>query len=380
MTQKMNIFGGIKSAMSGKGPWDRPNNGAESGTEDGGGSGDNDSPRPSGPWIPRGIDGGKAGQQNRKKPSLDELFRKGGGGSGGGFGGLPTGPGGKSIVPYMIGGFILLWIVFTSFHRIGAQEQGVVTQLGKYNRTEGSGIAFTLPAPFERMEKVDTGAIRTMPIGTAAGNQENLVLTSDQNIIDMAYEVRWSVSNPENFLFQIKDAEQTVQEVAESAMRATIANFPLNDAIGPGRGSIEQGVRARMQEILDGYNAGVLVQGIAIRQADPPESVIESFRKVNAAQQTKESALNDARKYARQVTERAEGDVAEFDKIYEEYRQAPEVTKRRLYYETMESVLSNVDKTIVESGNVTPYLPLPEIKKRAAPQTATPSAAQGGAK
>jgi modulator of FtsH protease HflK len=355
-----------------RGPWDFP----------GSGGGDNDPPkkgrikpvadtptgdepkRPSNPWEPPKSEG-----QKTKGPSLEELFKRGGSGGGGGkggggFGGLPQRADGKSWWPIIIGGLAVLWIALTSFHRIDSQEQGVVTFFGKYSRTAGSGIAVTLPAPFEQMTKVDTGGIRRTTIGKTQASDDNLVLTKDESLIDMSYEVGWSIRDPEQFLFQIDKPERTVEEVAESAMRAAVANFNLTDAFGSGRGEIEAQVRQRMQAVLDEYRAGVRIQRVTILQSDPPAEVNDAFREVNAAQQQYESYLNNARANASRVTERALGETAEFDKIYDQYKTAPEVTKRRLYYETMEQVLSGVDKTIVESGSVTPYLPLPEVKRR----------------
>ena len=148
-------------------------------------------------------------------------------------------------------------------------------------------------------------------------------------------------------------------------MRAAVARVSLDDAIGSGRSQIEQDVSQAMQRILDGYRSGVVIQGIAIRQADPPAAVNQAFKEVSAAQQEAQSYINQSRAYALQLTAKAQGEAAQFDKIYEQYRLAPEVTRRRMYYETMEQVLSKVDKTIVETGNVTPYLALPEIAKRA---------------
>src|SRR5690606_40312324 len=143
--------------------------------------------------------------------------------------------------------------------------------------------------------------------------------------------------------------------------------------LGAGRADIEQAVRTGMQAILDGYRSGIVVQGIEIQKTDPPEQVVEAFKDVSAAQQDASAAMNVARTYEQQLLAKAEGDAAAFDRIYEEYRMAPEVTRRRLYYETMESVLSQTDKTIVESNGVTPYLPLPEIGSRAR-QSAPPAA------
>lgn len=350
-------------------PWDLPgsNGGSEPPKKGRGkapvaGNGDSEEPRrPSNPWEPQ-----KTSEQKSRGPSLEELFRTGGGGKkGGGFGGLPKRPDGKSWWPVALGGLALLWVGLTSVHRLDSQEQGVVTFLGTYSRTVGSGIALTLPAPFEVMTKIDTQGIRRTTIGSPKASNDNLVLTKDESLIDMSYEIGWSIRDPEQFLFQIDKPETTVQEVAESAMRAAVATFDLNQAFGSGRGEIENQVRSRMQAILDEYRSGVKIDRVTILQSDPPAEVNEAFRAVNAAQQRRESYLNDARGYASRATETALGEAAEFDKIYEQYKAAPNVTKRRLYYETMEQVLGKVDKTVVEGGSVTPYLPLPEIRRRA---------------
>jgi membrane protease subunit HflK len=184
------------------------------------------------------------------------------------------------------------------------------------------------------------------------------------------------VRDPELFIFQLAEPEDTIREVAESSMRATVANFDLVQAIGPGRVDIEAQVQDRMQALLDQYRAGVLIQGIAIRQADPPKQVDEAFKEVTAARQQRESAINQSRAYEQRVLERARGDTAAFDQIYAQYKLAPQVTRQRLYYETMESVLSNVDKTIVDAPGVVPYLPLPEVQRRMPP--APDAAAKGG--
>ena len=372
MSRKIYKQGASISAVDGKGPWDPPSSGEGSKTKNGSGKAppltNNDAPEtksgPRNPWEPSVVEGGK----RQRGPSLEDLLRRTGGGKGGGFGGLPKRADGKSWWPIIVGGLVALWLISTSFHRLGPEQEGVITQLGKYSRTVGPGIQFTLPAPFENIQKVDTKQIQTTAVGSAKASSENLVLTKDQSIIDMAYDVRWSIKDPELYLFQLDNADGTVKEVAESAMRAAVANYDLTQAIGPGRGAIELEVRRRMQQVLDEYRAGVLVQSISIRQSDPPAEVNDAFREVNAAQQRRESYMNDARAYASRVTELAIGETAEFDKIYVQYKEAPEVTKRRLYYETMEQVLGKVDKTIVETGGVTPYLPIPEFKSRPAPK------------
>jgi membrane protease subunit HflK len=146
-------------------------------------------------------------------------------------------------------------------------------------------------------------------------------------------------------------------------MRAVISQVTLNDAMGDRRAEIEQQVAQNMQRILDSYHSGIQVQGIAIKQADPPDAVNDAFKQVTAAQQDAQTYINNANAYALQLRQKAQGEATAFDKVYAQYKLAPEVTRRRMYYETMEQVLSKVDKTIVETPGVTPYLPLPAVKK-----------------
>lgn len=369
MSKKIDTQGPDILAADGKGPWDSSDSSDAGSTGSASGRGGGSKPEPVNPWDPTPD---ATTRTRARGPSLEELLRR----KGGGFGGLPQRPDGKSWFPIIVGGIVALWLVWTSIHRIGPEQEGVVTQLGKYARTVQPGIQFTLPAPLESITKIDTKQIQTTSVGSPKASSENLVLTKDQSIIDMAYDLRWSIKNPSLYLFQLDSPEGTVKEVAESAMRAAVANYDLTAAIGPGRGAIELEVRRRMQQVLDEYRAGVLIQSISIRQSDPPAEVNDAFREVNAAQQRRESYLNDARAYASRVTELALGETAEFDKIYVQYREAPEVTKRRLYYETMEQVLGKVDKTVVETGGVTPYLPIPEFQKKPA-QKAEPVTVTG---
>ncbi len=335
------------------------NKGGPWGTGGGGGSGGGGGPR--NPW----------GQPPRRPQpgggnitSLDEFLRKSKARFGGGF---PQ-QDGRPYWLYGLGIALLLWLLFTSVHRIGPQEAGVLTRFGSYVSTMRPGITFSLPSPIDRVQKVDVQEIRTIDIGSTDRAVENLILTGDQNIIDLAYSVRWNISDPELYLFQIKDPEETIREIAESAMRAVVAGVTLDEAIGAGRSAIEQRVEQVMQQLLNDYRAGVRVQGVAIKQSDPPAAVNDAFKEVSAAQQQAQSYINDARAYALQLTAKAQGEAAAFDKVYIQYKAAPEVTRRRMYYETMEKVLSRVDKTVVEAPGVTPYLALPEInKQRAAP-------------
>jgi membrane protease subunit HflK len=344
------------------------------GTRDGASLSDNRG----GPWGPGGDDddgtGGEGGGprnpwgQRRRKPArdggepgpLDEFLRR----SRERFGsGLPRD--GRPYWLYGLIAFLALWILFTSVWRIGPQERGVVTTFGYYSRTMGPGIGISWPWPIGSVNRLDVEEIRTIQI-PASG--ENLILTGDQNVIDLAYSVRWNIKSPELFKFQMREPEATIQEVAESTMRAAVARVSLDDALGAGRADIEQRVEQAMQQLLDDYGSGVQIQGVAINQSAPPQAVNEAFLAVSAAQQRAQSAMNQARAYALQQTARAQGAAAEFEKIYAEYRAAPEVTRRRMYYETMERVLQHVDTTIVETPGVTTYLPLPEVGRRAAPQ------------
>ena len=355
------------------GPWGSSGGGRGAGGGNGGGGDNGGGDGPRNPWS----------QPPRKRPtgagsnvtSLDDFLKKSREkfGGGGGRGSLQN-FGGHPIWAYIAGGLVLLWFAFTSIHRIGPQERGVVTTLGSYSNTLGPGMQITWPAPISQVQIVDVAGIRVIDVGgTSTGAAENLVLTGDQNIIDLAYSIRWNIADPELYLFQLNDPDTTIREIAESAMRAVVANVSLDDAIGAQRSQIEQDVERRMQDILNGYRSGVAIQGIAIRQADPPEAVNRAFKEVSAAQQDAQSYMNQARAYALQLTAKAQGEAAQFDKVYEQYRLAPDVTRRRMYYETMEQVLSKVDKTIVETNNVTPYLALPDVARRA------PSASQSRA-
>jgi membrane protease subunit HflK len=278
-----------------------------------------------------------------------------------GGGGLPGRPNG-SLILWAVIGFFAIWLIFTSIHSISPGERGVVTRFGRYSYTLGPGVGLTLPSPVDRVKKVDVESIRTVDLGSQSS--EDLMLTGDQNLIDIAYSVRWNVRTPELYSFQLADPDEAIRQVAESSMRAVIAQVSLQDAMGDKRSEIEAQVADRMQRVLTGYRSGIEIQGVAIQQADPPDEVNDAFKEVTAAQQDAKSYVNQANAYALQLTAKAQGEAAAFDKVYEQYRLAPEVTRRRMYYETMEQVLSKVDKTIVEAPGVTPYLPLPEVKKQ----------------
>ena len=353
---------------------------------------------PKGPWGQGDDANGSGGPRNpwslppgSRKPgakptALDDFLKKarggGDGGGGGGLGGLPGAPNARALWLIGAGIILLVWVLYTSIHPIAPQERGVVTYLGRYSGTLDPGIAMTMPAPIANVVKVDVQNIRIENFPESGS--ENLMLTRDQNIIDLAYAVRWKISSPQNYVFQIDRPRETVRATAESAMREVVANVSLDSALGPGRAIIENQVQERMQKVLDDYKSGIVVVGVGIKQADPPARVNDAFKDVTAAQQDAQGLRNQAQSYAKQVVARAEGEASQFDKVYEQYKLAPEVTRRRMYYETMEAVLAKSDKTIVEPNGVVPYLPMGNARRipDAAPaqpaQPAQPVVTTGG--
>jgi len=363
-----------------KGPWgaihaqdDEPGEGNPAGSKPG-----DDKPTPGGPrnpWEPRGS------EPPRRSAGIEDIFRplgkngpggpsrKGpGGGPGGGFPNFPIGDT-RGWLPFGIAAVVAVALLSTMIHQLGPTQQGIVTTLGKYSHTIGSGLNLTAPWPIQNVAVTDVTSIRRDSIPDTDG--EKLMLTSDQNLVDLSYLVRWNIRDLKDYAFQLKDPAGTVREVAEAAMRASVAEVALGDVMGgSGRAAIEQSVRTRMQRVLDAYRAGVLIQGVDIKKADPPEKVNAAYQQVSAAQQEARRDMSNAQAYAESVIARAQGDAAAFDKVYTQYKAAPVVTRRRMYYETMEKVLAANDKVVVE-GSTTSYLPLPEVRRRA-PDAASP--------
>ncbi|MEM1053485.1 MAG: protease modulator HflK [Pseudomonadota bacterium] len=373
----MRIFDGFRQqiglAMAGKkNPWGKPSNGGQ-------GSGDTPSgdkaDGPRNPWLP----GGGSDDGKRRSASIEDIFknkgpegpRRAGGGGGGPSLRLPERPGGGSWFPILAAGLVAVYLFFTGVHFIQPGEEATVTRFGgKYVSSYGPGTNLSWPYPVSIVETENVVEIRTEDVPS------KLILTGDQNLVDLSYSVRWNINDLPLFQFQLADPIETVREAAETAMRSSVAEKTLDTVIsGEGRADIQQNVQTRMQAILDGYGAGINVQGIDIDKTDPPESVVEAFNDVLAAQQDAERELNGARRYSQRLLARAEGDAEQFNQIYEEYRLAPQVTRRRLYYETMEAVLSRTDKTVIDADGVTPYLPLREVERRSA-QPATPAQPQ----
>ncbi|MGK2284960.1 protease modulator HflK [Pedomonas sp. V897] len=344
-------------------PWQ--NNGGSGGPwGSGGGSGGG----PRNPW------GGGSGGGGQQPPNLDDLIRRGQERL---RATLPGGSGGGNIVGLAVGALVLLWLATSSVYRVNADEVGVVQRFGAYVRQTYPGLHFKLPAPIETVTKPKVTQENTIEIGSADRATETLVLTSDQNIVDISYTVRWKISDAPNFLFRLANPELTIREVAESAMREAISNTPLDAAIGEQRGQVALRVQNRVQEILDSYDAGIEITGVFFRQVDPPAAAEQAFKDVSAAQQDAQSFINQANAYRQQLVAKAQGEAARFNAVYEQYRLAPAVTRKRIYLETLEDVLGDVDKVILDSntGNVVPYLPINELRKRRAAPAAQASSA-----
>jgi membrane protease subunit HflK len=360
----MSIFWGLGARARGlfadnKGPWGPTGgDGDEPPSSEGGGG--------RGPWG----EPPKRGRRSATPPpgnvaSFEDFVRRSKARFGDGGGGFPSAPS-RSIIAWAVLGVVLLWLLVTSVHSIAPGQRGVVTRFGRYSSTLGPGVSLTLPSPIDRVAKIDVENIRSVDLGSQSGT--DLMLTADQNLLDIDYSVRWNIRTPELYLFQLAEPDSTITEVANSAMRAVVSQVSLNDAMGDRRAEIETQVTQLMQRILDSYRSGIQIQGIAIKQADPPDQVNDAFKQVTAAQQDAQTYINNANAYALQLRQKAQGEATAFDKVYEQYRLAPEVTRRRMYYETMEQVLSRVDKTIVEAPGITPYLPLPQVQKSQPPE------------
>jgi membrane protease subunit HflK len=360
MAGKKNPWGGGSGGGSEDGP-----TGDKSGGGSNGGSGG-----PRNPWLPGGGGGGG------KRPSnIEDLFKNRGPegprrGGGPNFR-LPERPGGKSWAPIIVAVIVAAWVLLTSFHFVQAREQAVVTWFGgKYAQTFNSGTNISWPYPIQQVTATDVSRTRSEEI------PKKIILTGDQNLVDLSYIVRWNIRDLTLFQFQLEQPEETVLEAAETAMRSAVAEKTLDAVIsGAGRADIEQNVLTRMQMILDNYGSGINVEGVEIDKSDPPEQVIEAFNDVLAAQQDAERELNQARRFSQQLLAKAEGESAEFNEIYAQYKLAPEVTRRRLYYETMEAVLANTDKTVIQADGVNSYLPLSELQRQ---NRTAPAVQQGG--
>jgi membrane protease subunit HflK len=372
-----------------------------------------------GPWGagPKGPWGSGSPPSGSSPPDLEELLRRGQDKLRTVLPGGKLGGGGIALIAIAA---VALW-GFSGFFRVEPDELGLVMQFGKYNRDVKPGLNYHIPYPVESVELVKVTRVNRIDIGmrlvedVRRGTQmrdvpeESLMLTGDENIVDVDFAVFWVVKAAQggasDYRFNIQNPEGTVKAVAESAMREVVGRSEIQPILTGARQNIETAVTELMQKTLDSYNSGIQVTQVQMQKVDPPAQVIDSFRDVQAARADLERAQNEAQTYANRVVPEARGKAAQviqsaeayreqtvaeakgqtgrFNKIYEEYKKAPDVTRQRLYLETMERVFGGTDKIIVESGQgaqgVVPYLPLPELRNRPAAAPA-PGAQPGGAR
>ena len=312
-------------------------------------------------------------------------------------------PGGKSssYKPMILGLVILIAIwAFSGLYRVLPDEQGVVLRFGKFVSTTQPGLNYHLPYPVEtvftpkvtKVNRIDIGFRSASDSGRTSGvddvSEESLMLTGDENIVNIDFSVFWVIKDAGKFLFKIQSPVETVKAAAETAMREVIAKSRLQPILTEGRSSIEIETREIIQSLLDEYESGIQITQVQTQKADPPDEVIDAFRDVQAARADMERAKNEAEAYQndviprargeaakilqeaeaykKQVVAAAEGEASRFISIYNEYVLAKRVTQERMYLETMEKVLADINKIIIDrkAGGVVPYLPLPELSKK----------------
>ncbi|MGG7517558.1 FtsH protease activity modulator HflK [Allorhizobium undicola] len=363
-------------------PWSNQNGG---GGPWGGGNGNNQGPWGQGPNRPRGGGGNGGGKQ---PPDLEDIIRKGQDRfrnmlPGGGNGGVAV------VLALVLGGFWLSQAIYT----VQPDERGVEMRFGKpKDEISGEGLHFHL-WPFETVEKVKVTE-QQQNIGARASSTSTagLMLTGDQNIVNVQFSVLYTVSDPKAYLFNLETPPQTLQQVAESAMREVVGRRPAQDIFRDQRQQIAFDVRNIIQGTMDTYGAGIAINSVAIEDAAPPREVADAFDEVQRAEQDEDRFVEEANQYANQrlgqargqaaqireeaaaykdrVVKEAEGEAQRFVSIYDQYTKAPDVTRKRLYLETMEQVLKKSNKVIVDDQQgVVPYLPLNEIGRMGSQQT-----------
>jgi len=348
-----------------------------------------DKPNPWGNGPKRG--GGSGGGE---PPNIDEFIRKSQEQL---KQALPGGGAGIGLI-LLVG--VFLWMV-SGFYSVEPNEQGVVLQFGKRTELTGPGLHWHLPYPVETVEVRGVTDEKTISIGSSqnttrrsggrqsiAALDESLMLTQDENIVDVRFNVVWRIKDLGDYLFQLHDPEGTIKSVAESVMRELVGRNRITPIITTARGTLEENALIRVQSILDEYTAGITVLRVQIIESEAPDEVKDSFLDVQRAEADQQRSRNEATRYSNEVipkaqgeaeqmvqeaeayraqtVARAEGDAARFVSVYDEYIKAKDVTKTRIYLETMEEILAGMDKIIIdgkEGSGVVPYLPLNELKK-----------------
>lgn len=309
----------------------------------------------------------------------------------------------KSLIGIIVLALILIWLS-SGFYKVEPEENAVVLYFGKFHAITTPGLNYHIPYPFGKVIKKSVITVNTEEFGFTSTNQvrsrysrninrnldaESLMLTGDENIVDIEFQVQWQISDIKDYVFNIAEPNLTIRKSAESAMREIIARTPIADALSDGKKRIEDGVKDTLQEILDSYGAGVRVVLVQLRRVDPPAQVIDAFRDVQTAKADKEKEINQAEAYANDIIPRARGAAAKmkeeaqaykqevvakatgeagrFLSVYYQYRRAKAVTMKRIYLETMEKVYRDMDKVIIDkgaaNGGLVPYFPLSDMQK-----------------
>ena len=253
----------------------------------------------------------------------------------------------RRLTAGLAGALIVAWIGGTALHPVGAREQALIETAGVVGPAQGPGLALSLPWPLGSARIEDLAQVRHLP--APRGEAENLMLTRDSALIDVGYDVRWRVRDLRAFVLRLADPEQTLALAADAAMRGALARTDLTDAFGPARAGLGRDAAMRLQSALDRAGAGIAIDGIDVTRADPPARVADALRAITAARAAAANEATEAHGWARQLIAHAQGETAAFDRNEAQYRAAPDVTRRRLYYETMERVLGQSDKVIVDA-------------------------------
>ena len=316
---------------------------------------------------------------------------------------LPGKTGRGKGVFVVIAAVIVLWLA-SGIYVVDPDELGVVLRFGAYNRRAEPGLNYHLPSPFESVLIPKVTRVNRIEIGYRSGvarqdvPEESLMLTGDENIVDINFTVFWLIKNAQDYLFNIRDPDGTVKVAAESAMREVIGHTQIASALAEGRGKIETDTKTLLQQILDSYHSGIEVTQVQLQKVDPPAPVIDAFRDVQSAKIDQQRYINEAQTYSNnlvpvaqgdaarvvqeaqaykaQVVLQAQGDAARFISVYNAYKAAPDVTARRLYIETLEGILKDTNKVMVDKSasgtGVVPYLPLPTFAAPAKPAGSQP--------
>jgi modulator of FtsH protease HflK len=338
---------GTQTVLNEEGPW-----GAGEDKAPGGRKGE-----PRNPWLPPSGRKPRGPKSEGGQPSLEELIRRGRDR----FSGLPGG--GRPIWGYALAAFVALWLFSTCLHRVGPDDRGVVTRFGRFVRVMKPGMGITLPAPVDVVTPVNVAERHSFDVPASGG--ANLLLTRDQDLVNLTYTVNWSVRDPDLFLFNLPAAqEDVIRNAAQTAMREAVARFSFDEVAGTGQADLIARVAARTQDLLDRYHAGVQVQGVAIRQVTLPDQLDDAVKGVVDARTNARAGIDEANREVAKDIASARVQAQLFDQTYDAYKLSPQVTRSRMYYEMMEAILAKNSKVIVDAPNVTVQVPPPPAPKK----------------